>query len=98
LAGTWTTHHLSLLSQPPVFPVSNNVRFWEDPKLLRVPKFYWELMQIGNCGSPMETKEGWLLLTHGVGPMRQSCVRQVQQKEIVPTQARRGLIYKSRSL
>ena len=53
---------------------SNDVRFWEDPKLLQAPKFYWELVQIGNCGSPMETKEGWLLLTHGVGPMRQYCI------------------------
>ena len=31
-------------------------------------------MQIGNCGSPLETEEGWLLLTHGVGPMRQYCI------------------------
>jgi predicted GH43/DUF377 family glycosyl hydrolase len=53
---------------------SDNVRFWEDPKLLQKPKFYWELVQIGNCGSPMETEEGWLLLTHGVGPMRQYCI------------------------
>jgi predicted GH43/DUF377 family glycosyl hydrolase len=53
---------------------SDDVRFWEDPKLLQVPKFYWELVQIGNCGSPMETEEGWLLLTHGVGPMRQYCI------------------------
>ena len=53
---------------------SDDVRFWEDPKLLQEPKFYWELVQIGNCGSPMETKEGWLLLTHGVGPMRQYCI------------------------
>ena len=53
---------------------SDDVRFWEDPILLEVPKYYWELVQIGNCGSPMETKEGWLLLTHGVGPMRQYCI------------------------
>ena len=53
---------------------SDDVHCWEDPKLLQVPKFYWELVQIGNCGSPMETKEGWLLLTHGVGPMRQYCI------------------------
>jgi predicted GH43/DUF377 family glycosyl hydrolase len=53
---------------------SDNVRFWENPKLLQVPKFYWELVQIGNCGSPMETEECWLLLTHGVGPMRQYCI------------------------
>jgi predicted GH43/DUF377 family glycosyl hydrolase len=30
----------------------------------------WELIQVGNCGSPLETREGWLVLTHGVGPMR----------------------------
>jgi len=53
---------------------SNDVRFWEDAKLLHEPNFYWELVQIGNCGSPIETKEGWLLLTHGVGPMRQYCI------------------------
>ena len=53
---------------------SDDVRRWEEPKLLQQPKFYWELVQIGNCGSPMETEEGWLLLTHGVGPMRQYCI------------------------
>ena len=53
---------------------SDDVRRWEDPKLLQQPRFYWELVQIGNCGSPMEIKEGWLLLTHGVGPMRQYCI------------------------
>ena len=35
------------------------------------PLYTWEFVQIGNCGSPIETKRGWLLLTHGVGPMRQ---------------------------
>jgi predicted GH43/DUF377 family glycosyl hydrolase len=34
----------------------------------------WELVQVGNCGSPLETEEGWLLLTHGVGPMRRYCI------------------------
>ena len=53
---------------------SDNVRFWENPKLLQRPKYYWELVQIGNCGSPLETDDGWLLLTHGVGPMRQYCI------------------------
>jgi predicted GH43/DUF377 family glycosyl hydrolase len=53
---------------------SEDVYFWENPILLQVPKFYWELVQIGNCGSPLETKEGWLLLTHGVGPVRQYCI------------------------
>ncbi|MGC1479120.1 MAG: glycosidase, partial [Chthoniobacterales bacterium] len=34
----------------------------------------WELVQMGNCGSPIETEEGWLVLTHGVGPMRKYCI------------------------
>jgi predicted GH43/DUF377 family glycosyl hydrolase len=50
---------------------SSNVRFWNEAKILQKPKYAWELMQIGNCGSPIETEAGWLLLTHGVGPMRQ---------------------------
>ncbi|MEQ9379687.1 MAG: glycosidase, partial [Pirellulales bacterium] len=45
-------------------------QFWETAELLQAPKHPWEFMQIGNCGSPIETSEGWLLLTHGVGPMR----------------------------
>jgi predicted GH43/DUF377 family glycosyl hydrolase len=49
---------------------SDSVHFWEHAERLITPKYPWELMQIGNCGSPIETKEGWLLLTHGVGPMR----------------------------
>ena len=49
---------------------SDGVHFWEDAERLITPKYTWELMQIGNCGSPIETPEGWLLLTHGVGPMR----------------------------
>jgi predicted GH43/DUF377 family glycosyl hydrolase len=53
---------------------SKDIRFWENPTLLKVPRFYWELVQVGNCGSPMETEHGWLLLTHGVGPMRQYCI------------------------
>jgi len=53
---------------------SGNIRFWNDAQLLQTPQCPWEFMQIGNCGSPMETEEGWLLLTHGVGPMRQYCI------------------------
>ncbi len=53
---------------------SSNVRFWNTAVQLRGPKFPWELIQIGNCGSPIETSEGWLLLTHGVGAMRRYCV------------------------
>jgi predicted GH43/DUF377 family glycosyl hydrolase len=50
---------------------SDNISIWRDAKLLQQPKFPWEFIQIGNCGSPIETKEGWLVITHGVGPMRE---------------------------
>jgi predicted GH43/DUF377 family glycosyl hydrolase len=50
--------------------VSDIVHFWETAELLQVPRHPWEFVQIGNCGSPLETPAGWLLLTHGVGPMR----------------------------
>ena len=53
---------------------SDNIHFWNEHKLLKKPEFPWEIMQIGNCGSPIETDEGWILLTHGVGPMRQYCI------------------------
>jgi predicted GH43/DUF377 family glycosyl hydrolase len=50
---------------------SDNVTIWSEAKLIQQPKFPWELIQIGNCGSPIETEEGWLVMTHGVGPMRE---------------------------
>ncbi len=50
---------------------SDNVHFWNESKLVYAPKYPWEFVQVGNCGSPIETEEGWILLTHGVGPMRQ---------------------------
>ncbi len=49
---------------------SDIVHFWESAQMLQTPRCPWEFVQIGNCGSPLETPEGWLLLTHGVGPMR----------------------------
>lgn len=49
---------------------SDNVTYWDNPILLREPKYYWEFIQIGNSGSPIKTEKGWLLLTHGVGPLR----------------------------
>jgi predicted GH43/DUF377 family glycosyl hydrolase len=50
---------------------SDNVHFWNECKVLLKPVFPWELVQLGNCGSPIETDAGWLVLSHGVGPMRQ---------------------------
>ena len=50
---------------------SDTINIWREAKLLQQPKFPWEIIQIGNCGSPIETEKGWLVLTHGVGPMRE---------------------------
>ena len=50
---------------------SDNVYFWYEPRILLKPVFPWEMVQIGNCGSPIETKAGWLVLSHGVGPVRE---------------------------
>ena len=50
---------------------SDNVHFWNERSILLRPAFSWELVQLGNCGSPIETDAGWLVLSHGVGPMRQ---------------------------
>ncbi len=49
---------------------SDSVRFWNDAELLQQPAHPLEFVQLGNCGSPVETSEGWLALFHGVGPMR----------------------------
>jgi predicted GH43/DUF377 family glycosyl hydrolase len=43
---------------------------WSQPRLIHAPTQVWELLQVGNCGPPIETDRGWLVLTHGVGPMR----------------------------
>jgi predicted GH43/DUF377 family glycosyl hydrolase len=44
---------------------------WEDSTILQTPQYGWDLIQVGNGGSPIELPRGWLVLTHGVGPMRQ---------------------------
>lgn len=49
---------------------STDIRVWRDATVVQEPKRPWELMQLGNCGSPLETSAGWLVITHGVGPMR----------------------------
>jgi len=51
--------------------LSSNIRFWDHTERIQIPSRPWELTQIGNCGSPLETEAGWLVITHGVGPMRQ---------------------------
>jgi predicted GH43/DUF377 family glycosyl hydrolase len=49
---------------------SDNLHFWQQAQLLQEPEFPYEFIQMGNGGSPMETPEGWLVVTHGVGPLR----------------------------
>lgn len=50
--------------------VSDHVRFWHEAERIQMPSRPWELRQIGNAGSPIETEAGWLVVTHAVGPMR----------------------------
>lgn len=47
---------------------------WKNPQLIQKPEYAWEFTQIGNCGSPLWTEQGWLVLTHGVGAMRRYCI------------------------
>lgn len=53
---------------------SDDVTHWHGGSLLMAPKFAWEFIQIGNCGAPILIDEGWLVLTHGVGAMRQYAI------------------------
>ena len=49
---------------------SDMIHFWYTKQMLLKPTFAWEFVQLGNCGSPIETDAGWLVISHGVGPMR----------------------------
>lgn len=53
---------------------SDDLYLWETAILLQQPMYPWEFVQIGNAGSPIETEKGWLVITHGVGPMRKYCL------------------------
>ena len=53
---------------------SDHLHFWDTMQLVLEPKFPWEFVQLGNCGSPIETEAGWLVISHGVGPMRKYCI------------------------
>ncbi len=53
---------------------SEHPHFWDEAEKLATPHQPWEYAKIGNCGSPIETEAGWLLITHGVGPMRRYCI------------------------
>jgi predicted GH43/DUF377 family glycosyl hydrolase len=49
---------------------SDELHYWESSSMIQTPEQPWEIVQLGNCGSPIEVDAGWLVLTHGVGPMR----------------------------
>lgn len=65
---------------------SDSINVWEDPIKIQSPEYPWEFVQIGNCGSPIETSEGWLVMTHAVGPMRRysigACLLDLDNPEI----------------
>lgn len=53
---------------------SDNPHHWNDPEVILRPCEMWESVKVGNCGSPIETEKGWVVITHGVGPMRKYCI------------------------
>lgn len=53
---------------------SDKINVWEKSIRIQEPKYSWEFVQVGNCGPPIETKDGWLVITHAVGPMRRYCL------------------------
>jgi len=53
---------------------SDHLHFWHTAQVILRPSFPWEFIQLGNCGSPIETEAGWLVISHGVGPMRKYCI------------------------
>jgi predicted GH43/DUF377 family glycosyl hydrolase len=59
---------------------------WGKPRPLHRPTQLWEIIQTGNCGSPLETEHGWLVLTHGVGPVREYCIGAILLDLDDPTQ------------
>ncbi|VGO16620.1 Beta-1,4-mannooligosaccharide phosphorylase [Pontiella desulfatans] len=65
---------------------SESAHHWNDPQIILRPAEMWESVKIGNCGSPIETEAGWLVITHGVGPMRKYCIGAVLLALNDPTQ------------
>ncbi|MFO8087129.1 MAG: glycoside hydrolase family 130 protein [Bacteroidales bacterium] len=50
---------------------TDNINIWREATRIQEPQYPWEFIQVGNSGSPLETEDGWLVITHGVGPMRE---------------------------
>ena len=68
---------------------SDDLYRWEDGQKLVSPRYPWEFVQMGNCGSPIELDEGWLVLTHGVGTVRTYCMGACLLDKADPSQAPR---------
>lgn len=64
---------------------SDDLHTWEGGQPILKPEYPWEFVQIGNCGSPIELDEGWLLFTHGVGPVRKYSIGAALLDKIDPT-------------
>ena len=67
---------------------SDNLYHWGEPAPLYTPRLPWEIYQGGNCGSPIETPQGWLLITHGVGPMRHYSIGAILLERDDPSKVR----------
>ena len=65
---------------------SDDLYYWEKFQVLMEPRYTWEFVQLGNCGSPVKTDKGWLLLTHGVGAMRKYVISAILLDLLDPTQ------------
>jgi predicted GH43/DUF377 family glycosyl hydrolase len=65
---------------------SDHLHFWHTAQVLLKPAWPWEYIQMGNCGSPIETDAGWLVISHGVGPMRKYCIGAFLLNRDDPTQ------------
>ena len=65
---------------------TDDIRSWDSSELIYEPRAGWEVVQVGNCGSPIETDDGWLVITHGVGPMRRYCLGAVLLDRKDPSQ------------
>ncbi|MDI1315087.1 glycoside hydrolase family 130 protein [Prosthecobacter sp.] len=65
---------------------SDSPHYWSNPQIILRPAQMWESVKIGNCGSPIETPAGWIVITHGVGPMRKYCIGAVLLDLLDPTQ------------
>lgn len=76
---------------------SDDLHFWEGGEPILKPEFAWEFVQIGNCGAPIELDQGWLLFTHGVGPVRRYSIGAALLDKADPTKviarSREPLVY-----